>query len=326
MKNIKEIAKKAKVGIGTVSRVINNSGYVAQKTRDRVEEILNETGFHSNEIAKSMSTQHNNIVAFILPNSTHYFFGSLIHEVEQELYKKGYYLMLCQSTEQLDKEVTYINLLKKRRVDGIILLTNNEIEDYLDSSMPVVTFDRKFDFLPYVASDNYQGGVFAAKRLINHGCRNFAYIGDDAQGELTSVNTDVSNRRRGFIDELKRQGYNAILNIEYPLGDYNYVPEYVYETILKNKQLDGIFCNNDNIAAEVVMHLESNQTIVPNDVKVIGFDGGAYGFNLGRNITSVVQNTHELSVALVETLIDLIEKRKTTNKIVPVSMSEGDTG
>lgn len=325
MINIKEIAKKANVGIGTVSRVINHSGYVSQKTREKVERVIAETGYHSNEIARSMSTQHNNIVAFLLPNSTHYFFGSLIHEVEQELYRNGYHLMLCQSSEQLEKEIIYIDLLKKRRVDGIILLSNNNIESYLDSSMPIVTFDRKFDFLPYVASDNYQGGVFAAKRLISQGCRHFAFVGDDAQGEHTSVNTEVSNRRRGFIEELQRAGIKNILNIEYPLGDYNYVPEYVYNTILEHTELDGIFCNNDNIASEVVMHLESAHRNVPKTVKVIGFDGGAYGFNLGRNITSIVQDTHELSVTLVATLIDLIEGRKTSNKIVPVALSDGDT-
>ncbi len=326
MINIKEIAKKANVGVGTVSRVINNSGYVSQKTREKVEKVIAETGYHSNEIARSMSTQHNNIVAFLLPNSTHYFFGSLIHEVEQELYRKGYHLMLCQSSEQLEKEIIYIDLLKKRRVDGIILLSNNDIEDYLNETMPIVTFDRKFDFLPYVASDNYQGGVLAAQRLIKQGCKHFAFVGDDAQGEHTSVKTDVSNRRHGFIEELKRQGVESILNVEYPLGDYNYVPDYVYDTILEHTELDGIFCNNDNIASEIVMHLESSNKSVPQDVKVIGFDGGAYGFNLGRNITSIVQDTHELSIALVASLIDLMKKRKTSNKIVPVSLSDGETG
>lgn len=326
MINIKEIAKKANVGVGTVSRVINNSGYVSQKTREKVERVIAETGYHSNEIARSMSTQHNNIVAFLLPNSTHYFFGSLIHEVEQELYKNGYHLMLCQSSEQLEKEIIYIDLLKKRRVDGIILLSNNDIESYLDETMPIVTFDRKFDFLPFVASNNYQGGVLAAQRLIKQGCKHFAFVGDDAQGEHSSVQTDVSNRRLGFIDELKRQGVESMLNVEYPLGDYNYVPDYVYDTILERTELDGIFCNNDNIAAEVVMHLESKNRLVPNNVKVIGFDGGAYGFNLGRSITSIVQDTHELSIALVASLIDLIKYKKTSNKIVPVTLSDGETG
>lgn len=325
MINIKEIAKKANVGIGTVSRVINNSGYVAAKTRERVERVIQETGYQSNEIARSMSRQHNNIVAFLLPNSTHYFFGSLIHEVEKELYRNGYHLMLCQSSEQLDKEIIYIDLLKKKRVDGIILLSNNDIEEYLDEMMPIVTFDRKFDYFPYVASDNYQGGVLAAQCLISKGCTSFAFIGDDAQGEYTSVQTEVSNRRKGFLEELKKQGIDEVLNIEYPLGDYNYVPEIVYQTVLDNQDINGIFCNNDNIAAELVIHLEKNNRRVPEDVKVIGFDGGEYGFNLGRSITSIAQDTHELSIALVKTLIDRMANKTTKNKLIPVSLSAGET-
>jgi DNA-binding LacI/PurR family transcriptional regulator len=86
MANIKEVAKKAGVGIATVSRVINNSGYVKKETREKIEKVIKDINYMPNEIARSMTRQKNNIVAFILPNSTHLFFGELLYYVEEELF------------------------------------------------------------------------------------------------------------------------------------------------------------------------------------------------------------------------------------------------
>ena len=113
MASIIDVAKKAGVGIVTVSRVINNSGYVKKETRERVEKVIKEMDYVPNEIARSMTRQKNNIVAFILPNTTHLFFGELLYFVEEELYKKGYKMMLCNSSTSLEKDISYIDMLKK---------------------------------------------------------------------------------------------------------------------------------------------------------------------------------------------------------------------
>ena len=84
-------------------------------------------------------------------------------------------------------------------VDAIILLTNNDVESYLDKKLPIISFDRKFSDVPCVSSDNYSGGVIAAKHLIEKGCKHILFIGDDAQGVNTKVDTEVSKRRLGFL-------------------------------------------------------------------------------------------------------------------------------
>jgi DNA-binding LacI/PurR family transcriptional regulator len=325
MATIIDVAKKAGVGIATVSRVINHSGYVKKETREKVEEVIREIGFVSNEIAKSMALQKNNIVAFLLPNSTHLFFGELLNSVEKELYEKGFMLMMCNSSERIEKEIVYIEMLKKSRVDGLIMLTNNNIEPYLMKEFPIVTFDRRFEGVPFVASDNYMGGVLAAQYLINKGCKHFMFIGDDAQGENTNVNTEVSNRRKGFIDELKRHGVSGIENIEYPLGDYNYIPESVYETVIQHEEVDAVFANNDNIAAEVVRRLEARGRRVPEDVKVIGFDGGRGGYQLNKTITSISQDPDAIANAIVEILTARLHGYSADNRIIPVTLTVGDT-
>lgn len=325
MASIIDVAKKAGVGIATVSRVINNSGYVKKETRDKIEKVIEEIGYVPNEIARSMTLQKNNIVAFILPNTTHLFFGELLYFVEEELFKSGYKMMLCNSSERLEKEIAYIDLLKKNRVDAIILLTNNDVEPYLDKTLPILSFDRKFDDLPFVASDNYHGGVLAARHLIKKQCKNIVFIGDDAQGVNTKVKTEVSKRRIGFLDELKRNHITNVLNIEYPLGNYIYIPEYVTEIIDAHPEIDGIFCISDSVAAVVIRHLEKIGKRVPEDVKVIGFDGGRSFNNLGKRITSIGQSPKLIAEAISQVIHNYYDKKTVSSVIVPIYFQEGDT-
>lgn len=325
MANIKDVAQKAGVGIATVSRVINNSGYVKKETREKVERVIKEIEYVPNEIARSMTLQQNKIVAFILPNSTHLFFGELSYYVEQELFEYGYKLMICNSSEQIAKEIVYLEMLKNNRVDAVILLTNNDVESLIDKDKPVVSFDRRFEGVPFVASDNYKGGVMAAEKLFNLGCKNFMFIGDDAQGDSSPVITEVTNRRLGFNDYLKSKGIDNIVNIEYPLGDYIVSTDYVRELISKYEDIDGIFAISDAAAAAVVKELESSGKRVPEDVKVIGFDGGRSFLNLGKKISSIGQSPQLIAKAICETILNYYNHQAVEDKIIPVYFFDGDT-
>lgn len=325
MASIKDVAKKAGVGIATVSRVINNSGYVKKETREKVEKVIAELQFKPNEIARSMTKQRNGIVAFIVPNLTHLFFGELVYYFEQELYKHGHKLMVCNTSEKIEKEIVYLDMLKNNRVDAIVLLTNNDIEGYLDKSLPLISFDRRFAGIPYIACDNFSGGVMAADHLINQGCKHLMFVGDDAQGENTPVTTEVSKRRYGFVEQAQKRGITDLVNIEYPLGDYIKIPYSVHEEIQSHQEVDGIFCISDAVAAEVILELEKNNRRVPEDVRVIGFDGGRSFNNLGKNITSIGQDPEKLAVAFVEMIQSYYLKEKVDNKIIPVYFAPGDT-
>ncbi|MBI9010501.1 MAG: LacI family DNA-binding transcriptional regulator [Tenericutes bacterium] len=325
MANIKDVARQAGCGIATVSRVINKSGYVKEETRVKIEKVINELKYQPNEIARSMTRQKNHIIAFILPNSKHLFFGELLYHVEEELFDYGYKLMLCNSSEQLEKEIIYLDMLKNNRVDGVILLTNNDVEKYLNKTLPIVSFDRWFQDVPLVASDNYQGGILAAKELLDKGCKKLMFIGDDAQGDFTDVITDVSKRRLGFIDHLKSQGINDVINLEYPLQNY-FVSENQFEHLLTPyPDVDGIFCISDSVAYTIIKVLKSKGKRVPEDVKVIGYDGGRSFNNLGKNITSISQEPEIIAKAIRKLLLNFDVNNSNKKIIVPVVLKKGDT-
>lgn len=325
MANMKDVAKLAGCGIATVSRVINQSGYVKKETREKVEKVIKDLGYQPNEIARSMTRQKNHIVAFILPNSKHLFFGELLYHVEEELFKYGYKLMLCNSSEQLEKEIVYLDMLKNNRVDAVILLTNNDVEMYLNKRLPIVSFDRYFDDVPFVASDNYQGGILAADRLLAHKCKKIMFIGDDAQGDHTQVTTDVSKRRIGFVNRLHEHGFTNIVNLEYPLRNYFVTVEQFEQYLEPYPDVDGIFCISDSVAYTVIRVLKKHGKSVPEDVKVIGYDGGRTFNNLGMKITSINQDPNLIAKAIRELLMTYDSKSHQRKIIIPVSISEGDT-
>jgi DNA-binding LacI/PurR family transcriptional regulator len=325
MPTIKDVAREAGFGIATVSRVINNSGYVSEATRKKVERVIKELGYKPNEIARSMIKQRNGIVAFVIPNSMHLFFGELLHYVEEELYEYGYKLLLCNSSQKMEKELVYLEMLHNNRVDAMILLTNNNIEKHLHKNMPLISFDRRFEGIPFIASDNYQGGVLAAQYLISQGCKRLMFIGDDAQGENAEIVTEVSKRRIGFVETAKEEGLEDIVNIEYPLGDYILIPENIHQEIHKYLDVDGIFCISDAVAAEVILELQKSGRSVPEDVKVIGFDGGRSFINLGMKMTSIGQNPKLIAHEMANMIESYYKNEVIENKIIPVYLSKGDT-
>lgn len=326
MASIKDVAFKAGVGIATVSRVVNNSGYVKQETKARIEKVIEELGFKPNEIARSMTQQKNHIVAFILPNTKHLFFGELLYEIESALYEKNYKLMVCNSSERIEKEISYIEMLKTNRVDSMILLTNNDIEHLLDKKYRIISFDRIFEGIPYVASDNFEGGRLAAQHLIERGAKKFMFIGDDHQGMETIVKTEVSKRRIAFMETLKEQGFYDIIEIEYPLGNYIDIPDEVQQQVLAHPEVDGIFCISDAVAARVIKTLEKAGRHVPNQVKVMGYDGGRSFLNLGKQISSIDQQPHLTAKAIVD-IIEHYYKNISIEpfKITPVQLVIGET-
>ncbi|MFH5880773.1 LacI family DNA-binding transcriptional regulator [Liberiplasma polymorphum] len=325
MSNIKDVAKKAGVGIATVSRVINNSGYVKKETREKIEQVIKEVGYIPNEIARSMTKQRTKIVAFVLPHSNHIFFSELLYFVEKKLYDHGYKLMVCNSGSNREKEIDFISMLKNNRVDGLIFLTSNDIESYLNPKWPIVSFDRHFEGIPYVASDNYSGGRLAAELLLKTNPKSLLFIGDDAQGELSKIVTEVSKRRIGFKTYLEENNFHNYRILEYPQGDLFIPTDYINDIITENQDVDGIFAISDMLAHVVIKQLHQLGKRVPEDVKVIGYDGVKSYLNLGQHITSIGQPVDELAESLVRNIIFQIYGQPAETEILPITYVPGDT-
>ena len=131
MANIKDVAKEAGVSVTTVSRVMNDRGYISEKTRKKVYDAMEKIGYHPNELAKNFFRQKTNIIGLILPDISISFYAEETKYIEEYLYKNGYKLMLCNAYNSKEREKEYINMLQRNKVDGIIIGSHTlEIEDY----------------------------------------------------------------------------------------------------------------------------------------------------------------------------------------------------
>ncbi|MFW6381605.1 MAG: LacI family DNA-binding transcriptional regulator, partial [Bacillota bacterium] len=196
MPTLKDVAREAGVTVTTVSRVLNNRGYISDETRDKVYQAMEKLDYQPNEIARSLSRKKSNIIGLIIPTVSHDFFGELSLYLENYAYELGYKVMLCNSRLESQKEQEYISMLRGHQVDGIVLASHTmDVEEFVGLDLPVVTLDREINDFPYVSSDNYHGGTLGTNLLINRGCRRLAYLGGNLQLDL------LTNRRyQAFVN------------------------------------------------------------------------------------------------------------------------------
>ena len=122
MTTISEVAKEANVSRATVSHVINNTRFVSEETRQRVEQAINELGYRPNVLARSLRLGETLTLGLILPDSSNTFFAEIGRSIEKAAFESGYNVIFCNSDEDPEKESLYIDVLTKKQVDGIILV------------------------------------------------------------------------------------------------------------------------------------------------------------------------------------------------------------
>lgn len=172
-----DVAQKAGVSVTTVSRVINNHGYLSEKTKEKVFKAMRELNYQPNSLARSLQGKKLKLIGVIFPSITNPFFAELIERIETKLFDSGYKIILCNAGKNKQKEQEYIRMLIANQVDGIIAGAHNlGIEEYQKIGLPIVSFDRKLsDNIPIVSCNNYQGIQLAVHDLLQAGCQKLAF-------------------------------------------------------------------------------------------------------------------------------------------------------
>ena len=175
MANIKNVANKAHVSVATVSRVINNKGYVNGETRKLVEDAIEDLNYIPNEFARSLFKKVSKTVGVIFPHLSNSFYYSVLEGIEEIAFEKGYKVMICNSHEDINRENEYLKQFVKYNIDGIIIGSNSDLlSRYKELQIPIVTIDRIIEeAIPSVTSDNVGGGYLAAEKLVNGGCQKY---------------------------------------------------------------------------------------------------------------------------------------------------------
>ncbi|MDQ0876541.1 LacI family transcriptional regulator [Paenibacillus sp. V4I3] len=321
MPSIKDVAVLAGVGVGTVSRVINNIGSVKPETKRKVKQAILELNYIPNEVARNFKMQKSKMVALLLPSIFHPFFSELASYIEDELDREGFKLMLCNSGGKPEKEYYYLDMLRQNKVAGIIGITYNNIENSVSTDIPMISIDRHFTkMITCVTSDNFSGGQIALRELIKAGSKKPAFLGG-----VSAVYSETMLRREGFIDEAKRQGIEYTVYEEpEPIADDKSFFEGFFR---KHKDVDGIFAITDMLAAKYIEFAKGYEIRVPDDVKVIGYDGIQDHPYFHPILSTIRQPVEEMARTAVKLLLQKVEGRIFDRQIykLPVTYREGET-
>lgn len=321
MATMKDVAQRAGVGVGTVSRVINRVPGVKESTLIKVNQAIKELNYIPDEYARGLKTKSSRTIALILPSVWYPFFSEFAYYVEKRLDKENYKLLLCNSNDNPTEEAKYIKMLKQNKIDAIIAITYSDIEQYIYSNIPFVSLDRYFDKkVSYVTSDNYEGGKLAARKLLEHGARSLAYVGSHSK-----YPNGTMLRRDGFRDYLENIGidYKEIF-LQKPVNDFT---PYILEMLKVHPKIDGIFCHTDSLLLKLRKILNQYGYRVPEDIQLIGFDGMNLSSDLPLGISTIAQPVEQLANGAVDLVLRKIADPSLKNeaKMYPVKYVDGNT-
>ncbi len=325
MAGIKDVASLAGVSIATVSRVMNNKGPLSESTKKAVHRAMEELNYQPNDLARALGKKkQSKIIALLSLPLQHPFYSELITHIEECLYEKGYKLLLITSFMDIIKEENCINLIQSHMIDGLIIGGHTVCEDiFLNTSIPIVTVETILSSnIPYVISDNYQGGLTATKHLLAKGCKNLIHICGDIKFQH-----EADKRAIAFEDACIAAGvqYSVYNTTQQMLKELDY-SQIVNKLLFEHPEVDGIFASSDVIAAEVIRMATSLGYRVPQQLKVIGFDGVKMSRLMNPPLTTIAQDMKMLASQTVSKLLDAIEKKEVPlETVIPVTLIERQT-
>ena len=305
MPTLKDVAKRANLSPTTVSRVLNNRGYISESTRKRVYDTIAEMNYHPNKIARSLLSKRSGLFAVIVPDSSNPFFSELVMAIERCCQAKNYRLILCNSFDTYKMESHHLQVLQEQNIDGLIACSHIlDSNSYKNIAFPVVSFDKDYNNIriPIVCSNNTLGGTLAANHLHEKGCRRLLHI----SGPLTDPSLLGHGRYLGFKSYCEKNG----ISFENFATENHFSCDYYYRFLEQTvgdrvREFDGAFCSNDLIAIALCRVLSKRGIRVPQDFKVVGFDNTNITQILTPRLTTIAQNIPLIASNLVDTLVEM---------------------
>ncbi|MBF0933442.1 MAG: LacI family DNA-binding transcriptional regulator [Actinomyces graevenitzii] len=296
-----DVASRAGVSPTTVSRALNGRGYVSRAMQERIDEAVTELGYLTNHTARTLRGKATQTVGLIIPTLAMPFFGELAVAVENALAKRDYRMLVCNSLGKPEREKEYLDLLLGQHVDGIISSAHNEnVCDYSMLDLPVVSIDRNLHpSIPIVRCDNYDGARQATQLLLDRGARRPAL--------LTSRMGPHNLREKGYRHVLEQAGIEPLVMTV----SFNTPQRVLTETIRReldtHPEVDSVFATDDLRAATAYEWALQHGFEIPDDFKVIGFDGTFAMRQAMPWLSTVIQPINQMAQHAVELLVEQVD-------------------
>ena len=312
---IKDIAKHAGVSPSTVSRYINDSGYVSEDAGLRIGKAISDLNFTPNIYAQQLPVGGSNIVAVVIPDIKNPFFGDIMKGIASVLDNQNLQIILCDTDERVDKELKYLEMLKGQRIKGLLITPTSDSNEYnleylnLLESMgtPTVLIDRdvKYSNFDGVFLDSIEGAYQATRAMIDEGHSKIAVI----TGPLSSK--PGRDRLRGYRKALEMNSIEV--DERYILhGDFREESGYklMKDIIHMSERPSGVFISNNLMNLGALKAVFEEKIEIGRDISIVGFDEIDVLNSLSMNISVVARPTRQMGVMAAEILLERLNGRK----------------
>lgn len=319
---IKDIARELGISPSTVSRALKDHPDISVETKKAVNELAERLNYQPNVVALSLRQSKTNTIGVIIPEIVHFFFSTIISGIEDVAYRAGYNVIVTQSNESLNREMSDMKALFNSRVDGMLMSISREttnfdhIESTLAKGVPMVFFDRVYDTptSSKVIVDDFAGAKEATLHLVEQGYKRIAHLEGPPNLEISL------QRLKGYEEALRESNHPYLeeLVVTCPYGSIEEGRRATEELLRLKNPPDAIFASNDPAAMGAMQAIKEKGLKIPDNVAVVGFSNWFFSAMMDPPLTSVDQPGFEMGQEAAKLLIRQIEKKnKDEGELMP---------
>lgn len=307
---IYDVAREAGVSMATVSRVVNNNPNVKPQTRKKVFEAIERLGYRPNAVARGLASKKTTTVGVVIPDISNAIFAEVARGIEDIANMYRYNIILCNADKRKDKEISVINTLLEKQVDGLLFMggtvTKEHLEAFRSSSVPIVLCATTDDnnSIPAVDIDHEKAAFDAVNLLIQQGHRNIGMISGTLQDPANGY-----ARFQGYKRALEEANI-PIMDEHIRVGNYRYesgIEAMKYFISLADKPT-AIFAATDEMAIGAIHAIQDANLKVPEDISVISVDNSRMASMVRPLLTTVAQPMYDIGAVSMRLLTKLMNK------------------
>ncbi|MBR5421603.1 MAG: LacI family DNA-binding transcriptional regulator [Lachnospiraceae bacterium] len=307
--NIYDIAKMANVSIATVSRVVNGSDKVSEKTREKVLKVIDEVGYTPNVFAQGLGLNTMHTVGVLVPTIADSYMANAVAHLESELFRNGYDCILSCSGFELEGKQAQTDMLLSKHIDTLIYVgstyagdgRNSKATDYIREAARQVPV---FIINGHVSGDNIYSSVCedeeavyeATKLLLDHGRKKLLFLTD-------SHSYSANKKKKGFEKAMREAGASPSSRILYVENNIHAVRDLLFE---RKEKCDAVIASNDEIAVGAVKYAAESGLKIPKDMEIIGYNNSLISTSSTPELSSMDNHTAEICHDTVERFVKIL--------------------
>ena len=309
--SIKDIARAAGVSHSTVSRALTDSSLVRDETKDRIRRLADEMGYTPSAIARSLVRQRTETIGVVVSTVADPFVSEVVRGIEETAFDRNFSVILCESSNNREREIAAVEMLRQKRVDGIVVSASTVGDFYMplldELDVPIVLVNREQGtcYAYSVVTDDVHGGAVAVEYLLRLGHKRIGHITGPGASQSSH------NRLQAYRHTIESFGLVCDFGLVAPGdGSVDGGRHGAEHLLALQRPPTAIFCYNDLTAIGAILAVKARGLKAPGDVSIVGFDDIPFAEYVDPPLTTVRQHRYEMGRLATEMVLDLLQGKE----------------